>query len=403
MAATQEQRIVIVVGEDVQAQTWRQELEKSGLEVVVATDESVLADAPNGPLLVRADSLPAEVTDFVTRLRDTQHRGEIIVVTTTPSVSEAVSLMGLGCTDYLPASLTPEQLARRCCEAIGLKGRTHPPYELLWRNFHKRTGWHHVQSVSESCQRVYQQAAQAAPSTSTVLIEGETGSGKEYLARALHFMSPRRDCPFVAVNCGAIPEALLESELFGHERGAFTSATRAKPGLCETAHKGTLFLDEVGDMSPAMQVKLLRFVQDRSFVRVGGLETTKVDVRLVAATNQDLRRAVREGRFREDLYYRLAVISLHVPPLRHRPLDLRCFADFFLRKYSPSARPKSFCDCAYERLAAHHWPGNLRELENVVQRAILTTPGQTIHAESIEVGEPLVLDEPIRLFPLTAV
>lgn len=403
MAATQDRRIVIVVGEYAEAQTWQHELQKTGLQVAVATSEAVLADTPTSPLLIRADSLPTEVTDFVTRLRDARHRSGIIAVTATPSISEAVSLMGLGCADYLPASLTPEQLARRCCEALGLQGRTHPPYELLWRNFRKRTGWHHVHSVSESCQRVYQQAAQAAPSTSTVLIEGETGTGKEYLARALHFMSPRRECPFVPVNCGAIPEALLESELFGHERGAFTSATRAKPGLCETAHRGTIFLDEVGDMSPAMQVKLLRFVQDRSFVRVGGLETIKVDVRLVAATNQDLRQAVRAGRFREDLYYRLAVMSLHLPPLRHRPLDLRCFADFFLRKYSPSSRPKHFCDCAHERLAAHYWPGNLRELENVVQRAVLTTPGQTIHAESIEIGEPLILDEPVRLFPLTAV
>jgi two-component system response regulator AtoC len=260
-----------------------------------------------------------------------------------------------------------------------------------------------VQSGSDACRHVYRQGAQAAPSSATVLIEGETGTGKEYLARAVHFMSPRRDKPFVAVNCGAIPETLLESELFGHERGAFTSATRAKPGLCETAHRGTIFLDEIGDMSMAMQVKLLRFVQDKSLVRVGGLETVKVDVRIIAATNQDLRRAVREGRFREDLYYRLAVINLHLPPLRDCGQDVRCFADYFLTKYQTLPGRKLFCDCAYDRLKVHQWPGNLRELENVVQRAILTTPHRTIHAESIEILEPLLMDVPLRLFPLTAV
>ena len=403
MAATPNRRIVIATGQEAEAEGWRRELEARGLEVAVATSEAAVTTTPDSHVLVHAGNFPVDVVELLARLCDGGHSGEVVVVTATPSVSEAASLMSLGCADYLPASLTPDQLAQRFCEAVGLSERSHPQYELLWRNFRKRTGWDHVQSASGGCQRVYQQAAQAAPSTATVLIEGETGTGKEYLARAIHFMSPRRDRPFVAVNCGAIPEALLESELFGHERGAFTSATRAKPGLCETAHKGTIFLDEIGDMSPAMQVKLLRFVQDRSFVRVGGLETIKVDVRLVAATNQDLRRAVREGRFREDLYYRLAVISLHLPPLRDRVADLRCFAEFFLRKHRPSSSPKSFDECAHERLLAHHWPGNLRELENVVQRAILTTPGQIIHAESIEVGEPLILDEPVRLFPLTAV
>jgi len=207
----------------------------------------------------------------------------------------------------------------------------------------------------------------------------------------------------VPVNCGAIPETLLESELFGHERGAFTSATRAKPGLCEVAHKGTLFLDEVGDMPAAMQVKLLRFVQDKCFVRVGGLETVKVDVRLIAATNQDLRRAVAEGRFREDLYYRLAVICLNLPPLRERPEDITGFADHYLEKYAASMRTKELCDCGRERLLQHSWPGNLRELENVLQRAILTTPHRMIHAENLVIDDMRLSDEPLRLFPLAAV
>jgi DNA-binding NtrC family response regulator len=391
------------MGEGEEAAVWSRALEDMGLETRVVTSPEAALAAPGSHVLLHAGSFPEEAVGVLARLREQGHRGEVVVVTASPSVTEAAGLMSLGCADYLPASLTPRQIAERFCQAIGLFDRAHPHFELLWRSFRKRTGWEHVQSSSDHCRRVYQQAAQAAPSTATVLIEGETGTGKEYLARAVHFMSPRRDKPFVAVNCGAIPEALLESELFGHERGAFTSATRAKPGLCETAHKGTIFLDEIGDMSPAMQVKLLRFVQDHSFVRVGGLETIKVDVRIVAATNQELRRAVREGRFREDLYYRLAVISLRLPSLRDRGQDVRCFADFFLHKHRALTGAKRLCDCAYDRLAAHHWPGNLRELENVIQRAILTTPHQTIHAESIELGEPLLFDGPLRLFPLTAV
>ncbi|MGE5530832.1 MAG: sigma-54 interaction domain-containing protein, partial [Bacteroidota bacterium] len=234
----------------------------------------------------------------------------------------------------------------------------------------------------------------------TVLIQGETGTGKEYLARAVHLMSRRRDKPFIAVNCGAIPETLLESELFGHERGAFTSANRAKPGLCELAHKGTLFLDEIGDMSLPMQVKMLRFLQDRSITRVGGVETIQVDVRVVAATNQDLWRAMSEARFREDLYYRLGVLNLWLPPLRERPEDVARFARHFVMKHAVARPAKTLADDAIAKLQEYHWPGNLRELENVTQRAILRAPASTIRAQHIELDDRLMLEEALRLLPL---
>jgi transcriptional regulator with PAS, ATPase and Fis domain len=323
-----------------------------------------------------------------------------VVVTCTPSLPEAVALMALSCQDYLPASLAAEKVARTAAAAAGVSESSRPQYQLLWQNFRKRNGHDHIHTEARSCQQTYAQAAQAAAGDVTVLIEGETGTGKEYLARAVHFMSRRRDKPFVAVNCGAIPETLLESELFGHERGAFTSANRAKPGLCELAHKGTLFLDEIGDMSMPMQVKMLRFLQDRSITRVGGVETIHVDVRVVAATNQDLRKALREKCFREDLYYRLAVMDLWLPPLRDRLSDIPRFARHFLAKHTTSAPAKALSPEALDKLQEHPWPGNLRELENVVQRAMLRAPARTIHARHIELDESLLPDEPLRLFPV---
>ena len=383
---------------------WTSELAQVGLTTeVVGSTEQLIAAAGNNHLLLHCQSFPDDAVEAVAELRENGYDGKIIAVTSSPAISEAVAFISLRCYDYLPASLAPAKLAQSMCEALGIVPVSRLQYELLWRNFRKRSGCDHVLSGNASCLDTYTLAAQAAPSDVTALIEGETGTGKEYLAQALHFMSPRRDKPFVAVNCGAIPESLLESELFGHERGAFTSASRAKPGLCETAHKGTLFLDEIGDMSMPMQVKMLRFLQDRSFVRIGGLETIKVDVRVIAATNQDLRRAVREGRFREDLYYRLAVMSLWLPPLRHRLEDVSRFAAHFLEKYATTMKHKTFCDCAESKLRQHTWPGNLRELENVIQRAILTSPHRTIHSEHIEIDDGLSGDEPLRLFPVAAV
>ena len=401
---------VLVAAADVEvAAVWCDELRKLHLTPRVVTEaQAFLKTDGSSHLLLHSPSFPDEPVELIAALREQGFCGQAIVVTSTPSIAAAVALMGLRCYDYLPASLPPARLVERMADALGLTdqphldGRERPTFDLLWRNFRKRTGCDHVYSASRCCRQTYTQAAQAAPSEVTVLIEGETGTGKEYLARAVHFMSPRRDKPFVAVNCGAIPESLLESELFGHERGAFTSANRAKPGLCETAHKGTLFLDEIGDMSLAMQVKMLRFLQDRSFARVGGVEQIKVDVRVVAATNQDLRRAVREGRFREDLYYRLAVMNLCLPPLRDRVEDITRFARHFLAKHAAGGHRKALCEYARERLCQHSCPGNLRELENVVQRAILIAPHRTIHSEHIGVDDLLLSDGPLRLFPLPA-
>jgi sigma-54-specific transcriptional regulator len=231
---------------------------------------------------------------------------------------------------------------------------------------------------------------QIAPSDATVLLVGETGTGKEIVARHVHELSPRAGRPFLAVNCGAFPESLVESELFGHERGAFTGAITAKPGWFEAAHGGTLFLDEIGDLPLAAQVKLLRVLQEREVVRLGARHPFPVDVRLVAATNVDLDGAVAAGRFREDLYYRLGVAIVALPPLRERPGDILPLAHYFMRLYRQrlGGGPSALSPEAERRLLEHAWPGNIRELENVIHSALLVTPGREIGPQHLPLRDP---------------
>jgi transcriptional regulator with PAS, ATPase and Fis domain len=234
-------------------------------------------------------------------------------------------------------------------------------------------------------QQVFRLAQQVAGTDATALLLGETGTGKELLARAIHFNSPRRNRPFVAVNCAAIAETLLESELFGHEKGAFTGAIRQKPGRFEMAEKGTLFLDEVGDIPMATQIKLLRVLQEREFERVGGNETIRCDIRLISATNQNLEQAIQEKKFREDLYYRLNVVPIRLPALRERPEDIPLLAQHFLKKYVQALNKPvaKISEAALNLLLQHKWPGNVRELENLVERAIVLCTGEVIDVEHL--------------------
>ena len=243
----------------------------------------------------------------------------------------------------------------------------------------------HLIGHSHAMQRVYEAVAQAAPSSTTVLIRGESGTGKELVAHALHYNSPRAEKPFIKVSCGALPENLIESELFGYEPGAFTDARHQKKGRFELAHGGTLFLDEVGELSPATQVKLLRVLQEREFERLGGVSPVKVDVRLLAATHRDLESAVKAGTFREDLYYRLQVFEVFMPPLRERQADILLLADHFVEKVAAAQGKdvRRISTSAIDMLAAYHWPGNVRELENAIERAILVCEGGVIHAHHL--------------------
>jgi Nif-specific regulatory protein len=233
--------------------------------------------------------------------------------------------------------------------------------------------------------QVYEEVARVAGGNTTVLIRGESGTGKELIAQAIHYHSPRAKKPFIKVNCAALPETLVESELFGHERGAFTGAQQRKKGRFELANGGTLFLDEVGELSAATQVKLLRVLQEREFERVGGTESVRVDVRVIAATNRDLEKALAASNFREDLYYRLNVFPIFIPPLRARKADVLPLADHFAEKYAREQGKsiKRISTPAIDLLASYHWPGNVRELENTIERAVLLTDGEVIHGHHL--------------------
>lgn len=238
---------------------------------------------------------------------------------------------------------------------------------------------------SSSMRHVYEQIAQVAGSTATVLVRGESGTGKELVARAIHYSSPRKDNAFVCVNCAALPKNLIESELFGHERGAFSGAVQQRKGRFEQANGGTLFLDEIGDISPSVQVRLLRVLQERSFERVGGEKTISVNVRIIAATSRNLEKAIEEGLFRDDLYYRLNVFPIHLPPLRERRPDIMLLADHFVQKYNEAYGKsiKRISTAAINMMMMYHWPGNVRELENCIERAVLTSTNGVLHGYSL--------------------
>jgi Nif-specific regulatory protein len=257
--------------------------------------------------------------------------------------------------------------------------------QQLRQELRERYDFRNIIGNSRAMQAVYEQVAQVAPGATTVLIRGESGTGKEMIAHALHHASPRAGKPFIKVSCAALPEGLIESELFGHEAGAFTDARTQKKGRFELAHGGTLFLDEVGELSPSTQVKLLRVLQEREFERLGGTHPIKVNVRLIAATNKDLEDSVRGGKFREDLYYRLDVFSIYLPPLRERKPDILLLADHFVQKYATEHRRdvRRIATSAIDMLMSYHWPGNVRELENCLERAVVVCDGGVIHAHHL--------------------
>jgi Nif-specific regulatory protein len=255
----------------------------------------------------------------------------------------------------------------------------------LRQELRERYDFSNIIGNSRQMRQIYEQVAKVAGSPTTVLIRGESGTGKEMIAHAIHYNSPRADKPFIKVSCGALPESLIESELFGYEPGAFTDARSQKKGRFELAHGGTLFLDEVGELSQSTQVKLLRVLQEREFERLGGVQPIKVNVRLITATNKDLEQAMQQGTFREDLYYRLNVFSIFIPPLRERKPDILLLADHFVEKYSTASGKsvKRISTPAIDMLMSYHWPGNVRELENCIERAVLVCSGGVIHAHDL--------------------
>ncbi|GMV17660.1 MAG: sigma-54-dependent Fis family transcriptional regulator [Polyangiaceae bacterium] len=375
---------ILVVDDEPNARTALAEiLKEEGYQVETAADGfKGLARAEEfSPDLVLSDlKMPGmDGVELLRKLR--QHAAELPVVLMTAfgAVETAVSAMREGASDYLTKPLNTDELVLvidRALERTRLRRETHE----LRSQLSERYRFDNIIGNSPEMQEVFKSVAQVAPSRATVLLTGESGTGKELVAAAIHHRSPRKDGPFVRLHCAALAETLLESELFGHERGAYTGADRRREGRFEQANGGTLFLDEIGDITPSTQVKLLRVLQERQFERVGGNQTLTVDVRLIAATNRDLKVLVADGRFREDLYYRLNVINVHLPPLRRRKSDVAALAAHFLERFGREneKRVERFSDAALAQIVAYGWPGNVRELENVVERAVVLADGPTI-------------------------
>ena len=375
---------ILLVEDDAAARVgFRQLLASWGYAVEAATDgEDALAMVPGfKPDIVLTDLVMPKL-DGLGLLRALQQEGSgitTVILTAQGTVDTAVEALKQGAYDYLAKPVDFQRL-RVLLDKIIERQATLREVKALRRQLREHGSFGSMIGASAPMREVYRLIEQAAPTTASVLVTGESGTGKEMVAQTIHRLSPRASAPWVPLNCAAIPETLLESELFGHERGAFTGAIERQAGCFELAHRGTLFLDEIAEMTPATQVKLLRVLQERSFRRLGGRVEQSVDIRVVAATNADPAAAVRKGTLREDLYYRLNVVGIHLPPLRERKDDLPLLLDTFIREFSAqNARTVTGVSPAARRaLDEYDWPGNVRELRNVIERAMIVAAGRLI-------------------------
>jgi DNA-binding NtrC family response regulator len=321
--------------------------------------------------------------DLIRRIQERGLPVTVIVMTGHGSIDDAVQAIRLGAYDFLTKPVDVEHLRLVIDRALRERA-LQDELATLRTELQNNYSFQNILSKNTQMHAIFELIKNVAPTNATVLIEGETGTGKEQVARAVHASAHHRTGPFIAVNCAALPETLLESELFGHEKGAFTSAVGQRRGRFELAHGGAIFLDEVGDIPAPMQAKLLRVLQERAFERIGGTQTIQVDVRVIAATNRSLQKLVKEGKFREDLYYRLNVVKIDLPPLRDRAEDIPLLVAHFTRKYARPGEPaKQIAPAAMEVLINHSWPGNVRELENAIERATVTSRDPVIQVENL--------------------
>src|SRR5438094_3631538 len=375
------QAILVIEDEEKQRRVIGLHLSSAGFQVkAVGTAEEGLKLAGDADLILTDLKLPGMTgLELLERLKGQNSSTPVIVMSAFGTVENAVEAMKKGAVDFLPKPFSLDHLTvvvEKALEVRKLRDENRELREALG----KRYQFENIIGRSQAMQEIFATVTRVAGTRATVLLAGESGVGKDMIARAIHQHSPRRDRPFVKINCTAIPENLMESELFGYEKGAFTGANVSKPGKFEIADTRTVFLDEIGDVPPSIQVKLLRVLQEREFERLGSNKTLRTDVRVIAATNVDLRAALEQGTFREDLYYRLNVVPLDIPPLRERKEDIPYLVEHFAKKFGGEISVS-----ALERLMSYHWPGNVRELENVVERSILLARGPRVEAEDTRI------------------
>ena len=378
--------ILVVEDEEKLRRVIELQLKGAGLEVLqagTAEDAMKLADAAD--LILTDLKLPGmDGLELLHTLRRQNFDTPVVVMTAFSSVETAVEAMKAGAADFLPKPFSLDHLMTVVHKGLELRSLRDENRKLR-EEIGQRYEFDNIVGHSEAMREIFATIERVAPTRATVLMAGESGVGKDLIARAIHHHSPRKDRPFVKINCAALPENLMESELFGYEKGAFTGANVSKPGKFEQADTGTVFLDEIGDVPPGIQVKLLRILQEREFERLGSNKTRHIDVRVLAATNVDLRAALEQGAFREDLYYRLNVLPISIPPLRERKDDIAFLAEHFVKKLAKDvgSPAQSISDEAIQRLLQYHWPGNVRELENVIERSLVLASGPVLKPEDI--------------------
>jgi len=385
-------RILIVEDEDRLRRVVELQLESAGFDVDQAgTAEAALPRIDRADLILTDLRLPGmSGLEMLALIQKQNTHAPVIVMTAFGSIETAVEAMKAGAIDFLPKPFSLDHLMTVVNKALEMRTLREENRELK-QQLGRRYEFDNIIGRSPQMQDIFATILRVAPSRATVLLAGESGVGKDLIARAIHFHSPRADKPLVKINCTSIPENLMESELFGYEKGAFTGAQTSKPGKFEQADGGTVFLDEIGDVPAVIQVKLLRVLQEREFERLGSNKTQHIDVRVVAATNQDLRRALEEGTFREDLYYRLNVVPMEIPPLRARKEDIPYLAKHFVTKLAPESgtRVTSITEAAIDKLMQYDWPGNVRELENVIERSLVMATGEKLDAAEIRLDMTL--------------
>jgi DNA-binding NtrC family response regulator len=379
--------VLVVEDEEKLRRVIELQLKTAGYEVEQAgSAEAALKLADQADVILTDLRLPGQSgLDLLTNLRGQDSHTPVIVMTAFGSIETAVEAMKAGAVDFLPKPFSLDHLMTVVEKALELRTLRAENRELR-AELSQRYEFDNIVGRSEAMREIFTTVDRVAPTRATVLLCGESGVGKDLIARAIHHHSPRANRPFVKINCTALPENLMESELFGYEKGAFTGANTTKPGKFEQADTGTVFLDEIGDVPPSIQVKLLRILQEREFERLGSNKTRHIDVRVLAATNVDLRAALEQGTFREDLYYRLNVLPINIPALRERKEDIAFLATHFVKKLRKDlgSPVESISDGAMERLLAYHWPGNVRELENVLERSMVLASGPVLEASDVK-------------------